>query len=420
MKMAGTMKRGRLALVASAWLAGAAGVAVAQEVPPGTADLGNFSLPPSRPTPTPTVVPVGPANDAPPTNAPIPVVRPAPPAPRATPTAAPTARATPAPVPTATPTPRTSPTPRPTPTPTETPTAAPVRQSDERPAALPTPDPIDEASPAAIATTTSETLPDGPVENADLPAAEEPARVPWLWPVLIGLGLLAFAALYLRRRRSKGEEAAVVDRAGLMPAREPVQPAAPSTAPTPDATAAPVAVSPRFLDRTQDAPPSPAPAPAARLDLEVPTVSRAGLNMVTATADVTVEVRNVSDVPARGVAVEIRLTSAQPGQDAVLAAMFAEPIGRPAVPPFDLMPGESRRVRAVATMPRDGITVLQAGDRPMFVPVVAIRAVHGGGQTTSVHALGIERAGQAKLGPFWLDQPSRMFDTIGVRPHTGR
>ena len=77
-------------------------------------------------------------------------------------------------------------------------------------------------------------------------------------------------------------------------------------------------------------------------------------------------------------------------------------------------------MRTLATMPRDAITVLMAGGRPMFVPMIAIRAVHAGGQTTSVHAIGIERPGQAKLGPFWLDQPSRMFDTIGVRPHTGR
>ena len=130
-------------------------------------------------------------------------------------------------------------------------------------------------------------------------------------------------------------------------------------------------------------------------------------------------VRNTADVVARGVLVDVRLTSAQPGQDAAIAALFAAP-GRPAAPPFDLAPGETKRVRALATVPRDSLTVLQAGGRPMFVPVVAIRAVHAGGQTTSVHALGIERPGQAKLGPIWLDQPSRMFDTVGVRPHNGQ
>ena len=56
----------------------------------------------------------------------------------------------------------------------------------------------------------------------------------------------------------------------------------------------------------------------------------------------------------------------------------------------------------------------------MFVPVVAIRAVHEGVQAMSVHAIGIEREGQAKLGPFWLDQPIRTYDAIGVRPHNAR
>lgn len=186
----------------------------------------------------------------------------------------------------------------------------------------------------------------------------------------------------------------------------PVQPLAPEAA-------APVAAAPRFLDLSDKMPP-------ARIEVGEPVVRRAGLNMITATADLTVEVRNVSDVPARGVTLDVRLASAQPNQDAAIAAMFAGPVPRPAAPPFDLAPGESRRIRTLVTMARDSITVLQAGGRPMFVPVVAIRAIHAGGQTVTVHALGIERPGQAKLGPFWLDQPGRMFDTVGVRPHSGQ
>ena len=243
-----------------------------------------------------------------------------------------------------------------------------------------------------------------------MPAERAPtiaARPAWLWPLLAAFVVLVLAAAFVWRRRR-----------GAMPEDLPVVPDTVETTPEPEAApveapASVVAAAPRFLDQAAN-------APLARIDLDEPSVSRAGLNMVTATADVTVTVRNASDVPARGIALDVRLTSAQPGQDEAIAAMFAGPVGRPATPPFDLAPGEMRRVRALATMPRDAITVLQAGGRPMFVPVVAIRAVHAGGQTTSVHALGIERPGQAKLGPFWLDQPSRMFDTIGVRPHSGR
>ena len=227
--------------------------------------------------------------------------------------------------------------------------------------------------------------------------------------MLLGLILLAGAGLFAWRRGRRADPADVP----VAPVAEEVPPR-PKAPPASRAPAAPaIPAEPRFLDQAASAPP-------ARLDLDEPVVSRAGVNMVTATADVTVTVRNVSDVAARGVALDVRLTSAQPGQDAALAAMFAGPVARPATPPFDLAPGEARNVRALATMPRDAITVLQAGGRPMFVPVVAIRAVHASGQTTSVHALGIERPGQAKLGPFWLDQPMRMFDTIGVRAHSGR
>lgn len=198
-----------------------------------------------------------------------------------------------------------------------------------------------------------------------------------------------------------------------MPASpEPEAEVPPVAAPVSAPVAVPVSpAAPRFLEPV---------VPVAEIHIDEPMVRRAGLNMVTATADVVVALRNVSGVPARGVTLDIRLTSAQPGQDAAVSALFAQPSGRPAMPPFDMAPGEVREIRMLATMPRDAITVLQAGGRPMFVPVIAIRAAHPGGETISVHALGIERPGQAKLGPFWLDQPSRMFDTIGVRSHNGR
>ncbi|WP_144036157.1 superantigen-like protein SSL4 [Sphingomonas jeddahensis] len=363
-------------------LGSGAGMAAAQDAPATLPDLGNYSLPSSQPTPVvPLVVPPAPVATSTPT-------------PRATPTArvTPTARATPTPQPSATPTPRATPTPVATPSPSTT--ATPVA----------TPEPV--ASPTSAAPAVAPTALAPPVaEPVSATPSERPA---WLWPVVLGLILLTGMGLFAWRRRRQAEPADVP----VLPVVDAVPP--PEAPPVSRAPAVPVApTAPRFLDQA-------ASAPAPRLDLDEPAVSRAGLNMVTATADVTVTVRNVSDVAAQGVTLDVRLTSAQPGQDAAIAAMFAGPVPRPATPPFDLAPGEARKVRALATMPRDAITVLQAGGRPMFVPVVAIRAVHAGGQTTSVHALGIERPGQAKLGPFWLDQPMRMYDTIGVRPHSGR
>ena len=243
-----------------------------------------------------------------------------------------------------------------------------------------------------------------------LPPAAEPARPFWLFPALLVGLILAATALFLRRRR-KGET--VQEPEAVVPIAPPVVPVARAVPEAPsDPVAPPVVPAPRFLE--------PPPAPLARIDIEAPTVSRAGVNLVTATADLTVTLRNPSSVAATGIALDVRLLSAQPGQDAVIHTLFSGPVDRPATPRFDLAPGETKRVRVMATMPRDAITILTASERPMFVPVVAIRAVHAGGQTRSVHAIGIERAGQAKLGPFWLDVPSRMYDTIGVRPHSAQ
>ncbi|SEJ81449.1 hypothetical protein SAMN05428950_103301 [Sphingomonas sp. OV641] len=409
MSMAGVMKM--------RWAAGAAALCVAgvasAQVPPTTIpDVGNFSLPETPPRAQPIPLPPPTPTPTPTPTAAVPLVVPPPPPraeaprPRATPTAtpAPTATRAPAPVPRATAAPGVTPTRavEPAPVPSPLPEALPAE------GVTPEPAPVAEAAPAVI-------LPEPAPSNE---------RLNWLWGVLIGAILLVGAALFAWRRRSARPEALPApdepfDAAPVDPAAEEElvveqSPAEPRPAePVPPMAAVPAAAAPRFLDVSDKVPP-------ARLELEAPVVRRAGINMITATADLTVEVRNASDVPARGVTLDVRLASAQPNQDAAIAAMFAGPVPRPAAPPFDLAPGESRRVRTLVTMARESITVLQAGGRPMFVPVVAIRALHAGGQTVSVHALGIERPGQAKLGPFWLDQPGRMFDAVGVRPHSGQ
>lgn len=148
---------------------------------------------------------------------------------------------------------------------------------------------------------------------------------------------------------------------------------------------------------------------------------RAGLNLVTATVDVDVVMRNTGDAPAENIRVDVRLMSAAPDQDAALGTLFADPIQRPASAPFTLAPGAERTMRSLVTLPRTAIHVLTAGERPMFVPVVAVNARYdsgdGAGQTANAWAVGVERAGAAKLGPFWLDVPARMHESIAVRPH---
>lgn len=439
--------------------AGATGVAAfciasaahAQEPPPVTTipDVGNFSLPeiPARdgpvvlPTPTPTPVlptsrPIGTPSPAGPLNTgPLPPVV----TPRPTVTPTPTSQGRPAQTRRSETVPARAGPAETRPADARAPAAAPAARASVAPSLAPSA--IATPAPVTGATSPAPAVPPDfapPAATTDMDALAVPApesagpavpaslieRWGWPWLALIGLIAVAGAALILWRRRARRQVALPA------PSKEVAQPSYEPTAnaPVPSqsrsevgrepqarapaSSSGSVGAPPRFLDRTEMVPP-------ARLELGELTVRRAGLNMITATADVTVEVRNPSDVPARGVTLDVRLTSAQPDQDAAITAMFAGPVPRPAALPFDLAPGESRKIRTLVTMGRDEITVLEAGGRPMFVPVVAVRALHSGGQTVSVHALGIERPGQAKLGPFWLDQP-RMFDTVGVRPHTGR
>jgi hypothetical protein len=177
-----------------------------------------------------------------------------------------------------------------------------------------------------------------------------------------------------------------------------------------------------MLSRRSAVPVAPAiPAERAWIELEL-RPRRAGLNMLTATADVDVLVRNRGSADAVNVRLDARLTSARADQDAELGQIFADTRGRTAASPFTLAHGSERVVRAVVTLPREAINVLTAAQRPMFVPVVTLNARYalgsaGEGQTAQAFALGIERAGAAKLAPFWLDAPSRMFEAVAARPH---
>ena len=145
------------------------------------------------------------------------------------------------------------------------------------------------------------------------------------------------------------------------------------------------------------------------------------MNLLTATLDTEIVVRNEGEGAAEDIRVALHLLSARAGQEAELAQAFETPAARPVTAPFTLQPGEERVLSAMATMPRGEIAVLTAGDRPMFVPLAAVsvryRSEAVEGLTAGAFALGIEREGAAKLAPFRLDQPAQMHDRVAVRPH---
>ncbi|WP_174287261.1 hypothetical protein [Sphingomonas bacterium] len=150
---------------------------------------------------------------------------------------------------------------------------------------------------------------------------------------------------------------------------------------------------------------------------------RAGLNLLSATVEAEVVVTNTGDAPATHVRVHVSLLSAHARQDVDLTAAFAAPAGRPVTPPFTLAAGEERRVRIVAALPRESVRTMEAGGRPMFVPLLAIDVRYAAetagrlARTAQAFIVGVERADSAKLAPFWIDGPSRMYDRIAARTH---
>lgn len=242
------------------------------------------------------------------------------------------------------------------------------------------PAPVATPMPASSAASLSRASAPGAIETVVLPPRVTPPLWPWVAGAA-GLLTLAFAVTSLRRR-------------------EPDEPwEEPAAAPP--------------------LPPEPPPRPA-RLTLAFrPT--RAGLNLISATVDGEVTVRNEGDLPAGDVRADLALFSAREERSDELAAFFAAPVARPATPAFVLAPGEERRFRVVAALPHDAIQALDAGGRPMFVPLVGVTAHYRADaeerRVGRAFVLGVERLHSAKLAPMWLDTPPRQYDAVAARPH---
>lgn len=373
-----------MAIVTIAPAAAQTGNGTAAQTLPG---LDNFSLPPSQPTPTPS-----------PTPAPVIAPLPTPTAsPRATPTPRVTPRATPTPTPrvTATPTPRAtaSPTPAATPTAIAVPTPIPT----PTPTSTASPTPVEAATPSPAATTVPATAPDSGSDYG------------WLIGLAVVLGLGGAGAWWWRRRRADAADEPVAAVAPApIPKPQPVRPRTPAASPATPAAPAP-------------APPSAPVGDRGRLSLSLHP-RRAGLNLLSATVEAELVVRNDGSAPAQAIRIGAALIGATPGQGDEIAPVFDQPVVRPATPPFALGPGEERRIRLVVAQARADIVPLTAGGRTLFVPVVAVNALYDAGagiagQSARGFAVGVERVDSAKLAPFWLDQPARMHEQLAVRPY---
>ena len=227
-----------------------------------------------------------------------------------------------------------------------------------------------------------------------------------LWWLIALVALVALAGgIYLWRRRTRPLGLPSPDETEADPA-----PTAPPS-PAPSAVPLPPPIAPV-------APVQPSHRPAIQVDLR-PT--RAGLNLLSAIVEGELVVRNEGEAPIENIAIASALLSAHREGDADLTAFLTQPIGRPMVPAFTLAPGEARSLRLVAPLARAGIRAMEAGGRPIFVPIVAIacRFISRGDDfhAARAFAIGVERVDSTKLAPIWLDTPPRMTDTVAARPH---
>ena len=315
-------------------------------------------------------------------------------------------------------------TPAPEPTVAPPPTEAPVTDAAPQPA----PQTVPDATPAP---TSQPTI-----------AAPEAGRAMPLW-LSLAVIVVVLAALWVLRRKPRGRRQ---DQMELETVAEPTpEPAAPEPVARPAAAAAAAAATatpvepkatpaapavatvpttaiaaPKFLEPRAKTPPPPPAAPRARVTCDLRPL-RAGLNLLSATVECELVVTNTGTAPAEAIRTGVALLTAHAGQDTDLARFNAAPIGRPATPPFALAPGESRTIRTVVAIARDAIQTMTAANRPMFVPVVATNILYAtagdDAQTARAWVVGIERVDSAKLAPFWLDAPARMFTTVAARPH---
>lgn len=228
------------------------------------------------------------------------------------------------------------------------------------------------------------------------------------------------------------------ERAPFAPAPEPVAPAPePVAAPQlVEETPAPVEPPPP-LERVPFAPVAPAPPPPVPEEVTpspppLPTAGRAmlgimlsprraGTNLTSAAAEYDVVVRNSGGTAAVNIRLDVRLLSAGAQQDALIAALLAEPVGRPITPPFDLAVGTEVSLGGMGILPRERIVTMTVEGRELFVPVITVNLTYdwagGSGQTARSFVIGIERGAGGKLGAFRLDEV-RMYAEVGALEYT--
>lgn len=137
----------------------------------------------------------------------------------------------------------------------------------------------------------------------------------------------------------------------------------------------------------------------------------------TVTFEFELDVFNSGNGPARAILIEANVFNAGPAQDQQIANFFAKPVGQgeriDAVLPLKHLTFTTQVVT-----PRANIQTIDAGERQVFVPLIAFNVLYTAGaseaQTSVSYLLGREGNGE-KLAPFRLDLGPRLFRGLGAR-----
>jgi hypothetical protein len=286
------------------------------------------------------------------------------------------------------------------------PPPAPVAQSDIAP--LPT-------TPAPLPTTTSSSAfaPATPDESTGTLAPEHRfSLLPW---ILAAIALAAGGAFLFWRNRHRPAFAGAPGMdmfAAPKPAPRPAPPTPPRAAPAPPVP-----------PKAEPAPPRPEPTGIVSTSLRPwIDISAQPLRCTVTDDSVTIEFElelfNSGSAPARNIQIEAVVVNAGDTQDQELAAFFSRAPG--SGNPIEVIHPLTRTAFTTQVVTsREHISVLEAGGRQVFVPLLAFNAFYRRGsasaQTSVAYLLGRETNG-GKMAPFRIDQGPRVFRGLGARP----
>lgn len=240
--------------------------------------------------------------------------------------------------------------------------------------------------------------------------AEEHSLLLWPW-LLAGLAVALGAGFLFLRQRARPTYAGIGAGESFVPAQpEPQRPSQPlqrSAAPAPAAAPPPFRPGPGIVSTRL--------RPWIELEFKP---SRCILTEVQATVEFLITITNSGTAAARDLIVETMLFNAGPTQDEEIGGFFAHPFGRgepiPSLPPL-----KSIEIPSSVSLPVERLTILQAADRQLFVPLIGFNALYrwgsnGQGQTSRSYLLGREGKGE-KMSPFRADLGPRVFRGLGAR-----